>query len=316
MPPTSRIAAVRRFTRFYTTRLGVLGQRLLHSPFSLTEARVLYELAHHDGVTARDLGGSLGIDAGYLSRILAGFARRGLITRRRSASDGRERRLGLTKDGRGAFAPLDRGSNAEVGAMLAAIPVSGQRSLVSAMRTVERLLTPASALASPARASAARGAAYSLRDYRPGDIGWITHRQAVLYHQEYGWNVEYEALIAGIMSKFVTTFDPAREKCWVAEIEGEIVGSVFVVQKTRSVAQLRLLYVEPDARGLGIGRRLVDECIRFARSKKYGTLTLWTNSVLTSARRIYESAGFRLVKEEKHRSFGKNLVGQNWDLRL
>ena len=310
MATNPRVAAVRRFTRFYTTKIGVLDQRLLHSPFSLTEGRVLFELAHHDGLTARDLGGSLGIDAGYLSRILAGFARRGLITRRRSARDGRERRLGLTKDGRRAFAPLDSRSNAEVATMLAAVPDAGQRRLVDAMRTVEQVLTPSAPGASAPRAG------YVLRSHRPGDIGWITHRQAVLYRREFGWNEEYEALIAGIMSRFLTNFDPAREKCWVAERDGEIVGSVFVVKKTGTVAQLRLLYVEPDARGLGIGRRLVDECIRFSRAKKYRTLTLWTNSVLVSARRIYEAAGFRLVKEEKHRSFGKNLVGQNWDLRL
>jgi len=316
MPSNDRIAAVRRFTRFYTTKIGVLDQRLLHSPFSLTEARVLYELAHSRALTARDLGGSLGIDAGYLSRIVAGFARRGLVTRHRSAKDGRERRLGLTEDGRKAFAPLDRSSNAEVGAMLAAMPDRAQRRLVEALRTVEKLLAPSPPAGSEAPGSSERLAAYSLRSPRPGDIGWITHRQAVLYHREYGWNEEYEALIAGIMSRFITNFDPARERCWVAERDGEIVGSVFVVRKARSVAQLRLLYVEPDARGLGIGRRLVDECIRFARTKNYRTLTLWTNSVLLSARRIYEAAGFRLVKEEKHRSFGKNLVGQNWDLRL
>jgi DNA-binding MarR family transcriptional regulator/predicted GNAT family acetyltransferase len=313
MATISRVAAVRNFTRFYTRRIGVLDQRLLHSPFSLTEARVLYELAHHDGLTARDLGGSLGIDAGYLSRILAGFARRGLLARQRSASDGRERRLALTTAGRRAFTPLDSRSNTEVGVMLAAIPDSGQRRLVDAMRTVERLLTPA---ASATPAAPQPRATYSLRSLRPGDIGWITHRQAVLYHREYGWNEEYEALIAGIMSGFITNFDPARERCWVAERGGEIVGSVFVVKKSGAIAQLRLLYVEPGARGLGIGRRLVDECIRFARQKKYRTLSLWTNSVLISARRIYEAAGFRLMKEEKHRSFGKNLVGQNWDLRL
>lgn len=310
MSTNPRIAAVRRFTRFYTRKIGVLDQHLLHSPFSLSEARVLYEVAHREGLTASVLSAGLGIDAGYLSRMLAGFARRGFVKRHRSARDGRERRLALTKRGREAFVPLDRRSQAEVGAMLAALPDAGQRRLVEAMRTVEDVLAPAE----PASGTEAPG--YTLRSPRPGDMGWITHRQAVLYHREYGWNEEYEALIAGIMAKFVMTFDAAAERCWIAERDGEIVGSVFVVRKARTVAQLRLLYVEPGARGLGIGRRLVDECIRFARAKRYRTLILWTNSVLVSARRIYEAAGFRLVQEEKHRSFGKNLVGQNWELML
>jgi DNA-binding MarR family transcriptional regulator/GNAT superfamily N-acetyltransferase len=310
MSTNARIAAVRRFTRFYTRRIGVLDPRLLHSPFSLSEARVLYELAHDKGLTARDLGESLGIDAGYLSRMLAGFARRGLVARHRSASDGRERSLELTASGHKAFAPLDRRSQAEVRTMLDVLADSRQRRLVQAMRTVEDMLAP------EGPASTVQSPAYTLRSHRPGDIGWITHRQAVLYHQEYGWNEEYEALIAGIMAKFITNFDAAMERCWIAERDGQIVGSVFVVRKARTVAQLRLLYVEPSARGLGIGRRLADECIRFARKKNYRKLTLWTNSVLVSARRIYEAAGFRLVLEEKHRSFGKNLVGQNWELML
>ncbi|MFI5244040.1 MAG: GNAT family N-acetyltransferase [Gemmatimonadales bacterium] len=310
MSTTTRISAVRRFSRFYTRRIGVLDQRLLHSPFSLSEARVLYELAHQEGLAARDLGTSLGMDAGYLSRMLAGFARRGLITRRRSANDARERRLTLTAAGRQAFAPLDRESQSEVASMLAPIPDARQRRLVEAMRTIEEILEV------PGDADAAKSSPYTLRSHHAGDMGWITHRQTVLYQREYGWNEEYEALIAGIMSNFIEHFDPAMERCWIAERDGEIVGSVFVVKRTRTLAQLRLLYVEPGARGLGIGRRLVDECIRFARKKGYRTMTLWTNSVLDSARRIYEAAGFRLVKEEKHRSFGKNLVGQNWDLKL
>jgi DNA-binding MarR family transcriptional regulator/GNAT superfamily N-acetyltransferase len=310
MSTSARVAAVRRFTRFYTRKIGVLDQRLLHSPFSLSEARVIYELAHADGLTAKVLGASLGIDAGYLSRMLAGFARRGLITRRRSADDGRERVLELTAKGHKAFAPLDEGSNAEVAALLRDLAPSRQQRVVQAMRTVEQLLTPA-----PARDDG-RSLSFTLRSHRPGDMGWVTHRQAVLYNQEYGWNEEYEALIAGIMSKFITDFDPAMERCWIAERDGEIVGSVFLVKKTKSVAKLRLLYVEPSARGLGIGASLVDECIRFARSKGYRTMTLWTNSVLISARRIYESAGFRLAHEEKHHAFGKDLTGQNWDLHL
>jgi DNA-binding MarR family transcriptional regulator/GNAT superfamily N-acetyltransferase len=310
MSANVRIAAVRRFTRFYTRKIGVLDQRLLHSPFSLSEARVIYELAHADGLTATVLGDWLGIDAGYLSRMLAGFARRGLITRRRSANDGRERVLELTARGHKAFAPLDEGSNAEVAALLGDLSPLRQQRVVQAMGTIEQLLTPA-----PARDDG-KSPPFTFRSHRPGDMGWITHRQAVLYHQEYGWNEEYEALIAGIMSKFITDFDPAMERCWIAERDGEIVGSVFLVRKAKSIAKLRLLYVEPSARGLGIGARLVDECIRFARSKSYRTMTLWTNSVLVSARRIYESAGFRLVQEEKHHAFGKDLTGQNWDLHL
>ncbi len=310
MTPAARIAAVRRFTRFYTRKIGVLDQRLLKSSFSLSEGRVLYELAHRRGLTARDLGEWLGIDAGYLSRMLKGFAKRGLVRRVASAADARERQIELTPAGRRAFAPLDRRSHADVGAMLGALPDDKQRRLIDAMHSVELILS------SDEPAPQAARAAYRLRGLRPGDIGWITHRQERLYFEEYGWNEEFEALIAGIMSKFILEFDPAMERCWVAERDGEVVGSVFVVKKSKSVAQLRLLYVEPTARGLGIGRRLVDECVRFARARKYRKMTLWTNDVLASARRIYEAAGFRLVKQERHRSFGKNLVGQNWELTV
>ena len=310
MATPARIAAVRRFTRFYTRKIGVLDQRLLQSPFSLSEGRVLYELAHRRTSTARDLGEWLGIDAGYLSRMLKGFARRGLLRRSRSGTDARERTLEITPAGRRAFAPLDRRSQAEVAGILAALPERKQRRLAEAMRAIESLL------GSGEPASAASRPPCTLRNLKPGDIGWITHRQEVLYHTEYGWNEEFEALIAGIMSRFVLNYDAAMERCWVAERDGEIVGSVFVVKKSRTVARLRLLYVEPSARGLGIGRRLVDECVRFARAKGYRKMTLWTNDVLVSARRIYEAAGFRLVEEEKHHSFGRDLVGQNWELRL
>jgi DNA-binding MarR family transcriptional regulator/N-acetylglutamate synthase-like GNAT family acetyltransferase len=310
MTPAARIAAVRRFTRFYTRKIGVLDQRLLKSPFSLSEGRVLYELAHRRGLTARDLGEWLGIDAGYLSRMLKGFAKRGLVRRIPSAADARERQIEITPAGRRAFAPLDRRSHSDIGAMLGALPDDKQRRLVDAMGAIETLL------GSDEPAPPTHCADYTLRGPRPGDIGWITHRQEVLYFNEYGWNEEFEALIAVIMSKFILEFDPAMEKCWIAERDGEIVGSVFVVKKAKATAQLRLLYVEPSARGLGIGRRLVDECVRFTRKQNYKKMTLWTNDVLVSARRLYEAAGFRLVKEEKHRSFGKNLVGQNWELTL
>ena len=310
MATAARIGAVRRFTRFYTRKIGVLDQHLLKSSFSLSEARVLYELAHRRTCTARDLGEWLGIDAGYLSRMLKGFARRGLVRRSRSAADARERQIEITPAGRRAFTPLDRRSHTEVGAMLAGLPDEKQRRLAEAMEAIESIL------GSDEPAPAPNRPAYTLRNLKPGDIGWITHRQEVLYNTEYGWNEEFEALIAGIMSRFVLNFDSAMERCWIAERDGEIVGSVFVVKKSRTVAQLRLLYVEPAARGLGIGRRLVDECVRFTRRKGYRKMTLWTNDVLVSARRIYEAAGFLLVEEEKHRSFGKNLVGQNWELVL
>lgn len=310
MPPAARIAAVRRFTRLYTRKIGVLDQRLLKSPFSLSEGRVLYELAHRRALTARDLGEWLGIDAGYLSRMLKGFAKRGLVRRTPSNADARERQLELTPAGRRAFAPLDRQSHTDVGTMLGALPDAKQRKLVEAMGAIETIL------GADEPEQAAKRTGYRLRAPRPGDIGWIIHRQEVLYHREYGWNEDFEALIAGILSRFMTEFDPAMEKCWIAERGGEIAGSVFVVKKTKTVAQLRLLYVEPDARGLGIGRRLVNECVTFARRKGYRRITLWTNDVLVSARRIYEAAGFRLVNEEKHCSFGRNLVGQNWELKL
>lgn len=317
MTHPARISAVRRFTRFYTRRIGVLDRRYLRSPFSVSEARVLYELARQDGLTARDLGASLGIDAGYLSRMLGTFSRRGLLVRQRSATDARERRLGLTKVGRAAFAPLDRQSNAGVATLLATLSDGDQRRLVEAMRTVEALLGRGpGAAAREAAGESARSPGFALRSHRPGDMGWITHRQAVLYSQEYGLNEEFEALIAGIASKFILNLDRSMEKCWIAERGGEVAGSVFLVKKSRTVAQLRLLYVEPSARGLGIGGRLVDECIRFARARKYRKITLWTNSVLVSARRIYEAAGFHLVQEEKYRGYGKNLVGQVWELTL
>ena len=310
MTSPARIAAVRRFTRLYTRKIGVLDQRFLDSPFSLSEGRVLYELAHRRGLTARDLGEWLGIDAGYLSRMLKGFARRGLVRKVRSTADARERQLEITAAGRRAFAPLDRRSQADVGAMLGALPEAKQRKLVEAMGAIETIF------GSDEPAPRTPRAGYTLRGPRPGDIGWIIHRQEVLYYSEYGWNEEFEALIAGIMSRFILEFDPAMEKCWVAERDGEIAGSVFVVKKTKAIAQLRLLYVEPSARGLGIGQRLVHECVRFARAKRYRKMTLWTNSALVSARRIYEAAGFRLVQEEKHHSFGRDLVGQNWELTL
>ena len=301
-----RIAAVRRFNRFYTHHLGALNEGFLKSPFSLTEARVLYEIAQRDKPTATEIARVLGLDAGYVSRILKAFRARGLIESEASEADGRQNLLGLTEDGRRAFADLDQASRNDVGALLAGLPLPEQTRLLDAMATIEDLLDERPADRAP----------YLLRPHQPGDMGWIVHRQAVLYTQEYGWDVTFEALIAEIAAKFLREFDPKSERCWIAEKDGEIVGSVFVVRLSDDVAKLRLLYVEPSARGLGIGRRLVTECIRFAKAAGYRNMTLWTNDVLTAARRIYETAGFRLVEEERHHSFGTELVGQTWELDL
>ena len=302
------IDTVRRFNRFYTKQIGVLQEHLLESPFSLTEARVIYELAHHDHTTARDLGAELGLDAGYLSRMLRGFHRRGLVQAKRSTIDGRETLLRLTARGQTAFAKLNGESGAEVGAMLRQLPEAAQTRLVNAMQTIEGLLRepPASPSDVP----------YILRPPRPGDMGWVVQRHGELYAQEYGWDEQFEALVAEIVAKFIRHFDAKRERCWIVERDGVNVGCVFLVQKTRTVAQLRLLLVDPKARGLGIGARLVDECTRFARQTGYRKLMLWTNSVLHAARRIYEHAGYTLVEEEKHHSFGHDLMGQTWELTL
>lgn len=302
----ARIAAVRSFTRFYTRRIGVLREGLHDSPFSLTAARVLYELANRDAPTAGELARDLDLDPGYLSRILRTFAQRGLIGRRRSRQDARQTHLSLTATGRKAFAPLDRGSHDEVAALLAPLGDETQARLVGAMQTVEELLD----------GRANDTPAYVLRPHRAGDMGWVASRHGALYAQEYGWNLEFEALVAEIVAAFIRNFDARRERCWIAEIAGEPVGSVFLVKQTDEAGKLRLLLVEPRGRGLGIGARLVDECIAFARAAGYRTLTLWTNDILVAARRIYEKAGFRLVQEEKHHSFGHDLVGQNWDLVL
>ncbi|HUC18281.1 MAG TPA: helix-turn-helix domain-containing GNAT family N-acetyltransferase [Acetobacteraceae bacterium] len=306
-PGPDATIAVRRFSRFYTRRLGLLGEGLLDSAFSLTESRVLYELAHQDGLTASLLGRELGLDPGYLSRILKKFEARGLIVRAPSTSDGRQAVLGLTEAGRAAFAPLDRGSRDQVMAMLGRLDAEETGHLTRAMATVEALL---------GERPAAPPAPIVLRSHQIGDIGWITHRQALLYAQEYGWDESYEALVAEIGAQFLRAFDPQRDRAWIAEREGTILGSVFVVRVSDEIARLRLLYVEPGARGSGLGRRLVGECIRFARHTGYRKLTLWTNDVLTAARRIYQEAGFTLVAEERHHSFGKDLVGQNWELAL
>jgi DNA-binding MarR family transcriptional regulator/N-acetylglutamate synthase-like GNAT family acetyltransferase len=301
-----RVAAVRRFNRFYTRQIGVLQQGLLRSPFSLTEVRVLYELAHRTHPTAAELGKDLELDPGYLSRILRAFARRGLLTRRASTADGRESLLGLTAKGRKTFAGLNARSDEEIAELLGRLAPAGQRRLIEAMDTIARLLGGAPAPAIP----------YILRPPRPGDLGWIVHRHGVLYAQEYGWDERFEGLVAGVVADFVRNHDPRMERCWIAERDGAVVGSVFLVRQSKQVAKLRLLLVEPETRGLGIGSRLVAECIGLARAVGYRKLTLWTNDVLHEARRIYQRAGFRLVREEPHDSFGHGLVGQTWELDL
>jgi DNA-binding MarR family transcriptional regulator/GNAT superfamily N-acetyltransferase len=301
-----RVAAVRRFNRFYTKRIGVLHEGLLQSPFPLTEARVLYELAEREGVTATELGRELGLDAGYLSRILRRFGERGLIRRTPSQADGRQHHLWLTERGRAEFAPLDQASRAEVGAMLAELSEAQQEGLLEAMGTLERLLGSRPLPERP----------YVLRRHRPGDMGWVVHRHGVLYAEEYGWDERFEALVAGIVAQFVERYDPRRERCWIAERDGERLGSVFLVKESEEGAKLRLLLVEPRARGLGIGTRLVQECEAFARQAGYRTIRLWTNSVLHAARHVYEKAGYRLLHEEPHHSFGHDLVGETWELQL
>ena len=302
------IDRIRGFNRLYTRQLGLLDQGLLGSEFTLTEARVLYELANHGETTATEIARELGIDLGYLSRLIKKFDRRRYIKRTRSPTDARQSRLRLTEKGRTVFDPLDRAARSQIAAMIGPMTREQRGELVAAMQRIRRLLRPE---------PEPRGReAYGIRPLEVGDIGWITHRQGLLYAQEYGWDGTYEALVAEILAGFVKHFDPHGENAWVAERDDAIVGSVFLVRASDSVAKLRLLYVEPAARGMGVGRRLVHECIEFARAKGYRTLTLWTNDVLASARRIYEAAGFQLMREERHHSFGKDLNGQTWDLAL
>jgi DNA-binding MarR family transcriptional regulator/GNAT superfamily N-acetyltransferase len=303
---SQRIEAMRAFNRFYTRQIGLLDEALLKSSFSLTEARVLYELANREGMVASDLVRDLALDPGYLSRLLKKFEERGLVERAATEADSRRSEITLTLAGRQAFAPLNEGSNDQVRALLDRLPRNDQDRLVKAMQVVRRLLGDGAEPRVP----------YLLRPLQVGDVGWIAHRQGLIYAQDYGWDETYEVLVAEILVAFVRNFDPKWERSWIAEREGEVVGSVFVVRKSPEVAKLRLLYVEPSARGLGIGRRLVDECIAFARAKGYETLTLWTNDILGSARRIYQAAGFTLAEEEHHHSFGKDLVGQTWNLDL
>ncbi len=301
-----RISAVRHFNRFFTRQIGVLREGLLHSPYSLTEARILFELAHRNHVTASDLCRELGLDAGYLSRILAQLEQQRLIEKVRSDSDGRQRLLLLTEEGKNAFAVLDRRSRDEVSEMLHDLSEEKQQRLLQAMQTIEDIFDQGLKFSEP----------FFLRFHEPGDMGWVAHRHGVLYAHEYGWDEHFEALVAQIVADFINNYNPARERCWIAEMNGEIIGSVFVVQSSETVAKLRLLLVEPKARGLGLGTRLVEECVRFARRKDYQKLILWTNSILVEARHIYQKVGFTLVAQEAHHSFGHDLVGETWELVL
>ena len=303
----AQIAAVRRFNRFYTRQIGLLRKSYLGSPYSLTEARVLYELAQRKDVTAVELARSLDFDAGYLSRVLARFEKHGLLSRTPSLYDRRQADLSLTAKGRKAFAPLDGRSAGQSAAMLDPLRREDRPRLIEAMRTIETLL---------AQEPAAAPAPYTLRTHQPGDIGWIIYRHGVLYAREYGWGAQFEALVAEVCVKFLREFDAARERCWIAEKDGVPVGSVMLVKSSAETSQLRLLLVEPEARGLGIAKRLVEECIQFARAAGYRKIILWTQADLAAAQHIYAKAGFQMVGESTHEHFGTPMLGRTWELSL
>ena len=305
-----RVAEVRRFNRFYTRQLGVLRKTYLSSPYSLGEARVLYEIANGGAPTASDIGRALDLDAGYLSRTLRNFEKHGLIERKASASDARQSHLVLSARGRRSFAPLERRSQRDTAAMLARLKPADEARLIAAMNAIEELL------GGRVPNSSTSERRYTLRASKSGDFGWIVKRHAELYGQEYGWIAPFEGVCAQIVADFVNTLDRKRERCWIAEMNGENVGSIMLAKETDSVARIRLLLVDPKARGLGLGARLTDECIRFARRAGYKKMTLWTHSVLTAARHIYQKAGFKLTRTERHRSWGRPVVSEHWDLEL
>ena len=304
---THEVPAVRAFNRFWTQQIGLLQAGLVDTSYSLTEARVLFELAQGDATDLADLRGALRLDAGYLTRIVGRLKDAGLVTTERSPDDGRRQVIRLTERGRAEFVTLDLRSSDAAAAMLEGVSVAGRRRLVAAMTTIEDTLAPRAS--DPPRA-------YLLREPGPGDLGWMVQRNGAVYAAEYGWDRSYEALVARIVADFGQHHDPARERAWIAEVDGEPMGCVLCVRRDDETAQLRILLVDPAVRGLGIGARLVEECIRFARGAGYRSLVLWTNDVLASARRIYEAVGFELVDEERHHSFGHDLVGQTWRLDL
>jgi len=303
----ARVEAIRRFNRLYTRKIGVLHQDYLHSPLTLAQVRVLYEANREAPPAAAELARELGLDAAYLSRMLKGFARSGLVRRVAAAGDARKSLVALTARGRRTLDRLQDRSRAEVAALLAPLPPAAQDRLVAAMREIEQVLD----------GGAAARPAYVLRPHQPGDMGWVVAQHGRYYANAYGWDITFEAHVAGIVQHFVEHFDPTRERCWIAERDGQIVGSVFLVKKSATIAKLRLLIVDPSARGLGIGRRLVDECTRFARQAGYRKITLWTNSILDAARHTYETAGYTMVHRgaPEHR-FGKDLVFETWELAL
>lgn len=303
--PAAQVKAVRAFNRFYTQRIGVLD-RYLDSDFSLTEVRVLYELAHRKSPTATELARDLGLDAGYLSRILRRFESKDWIARAAAAEDARRSHLRLTPRGRAAFEPLQQKSRDEAAALLASLPAAQRPRLVQALHTVQQLMQP----------GAARERQVLLREPRPGDMGWVVQQHGEIYAHEYGFTAEFEALVAEIAARFIRKFDPEWERGWIAEVDGERAGSVFLVRKSRTVAQLRLLILRPEARGLGLGGRLTDACIEFARAKGYRKITLWTNGHLDAARAIYGARGFALVKSEPFRAYEQDLVSETWELKL
>jgi DNA-binding MarR family transcriptional regulator/GNAT superfamily N-acetyltransferase len=304
-----RAEAIREFNRFYTRRIGALGEGHLESRFSLTEVRVLFELANREHPTASEIAETLGLDRGYLSRTLRSFQRRGLITTKTGPDDRRRALLRLSPAGQRAFSPLNSRAREDIVAMLEPLPASEQQRILDAMRAIRNSLDRT-------KTSPKKSAPYTLRPPRPGDMGWVIHRHGVIYFDEYGWDERFEALVARVVGDFIESFDPGRERCWIAERDGEIVGSIFVVAKSKTVAKLRLLLVEPSARGLGVGTRLVDEVICFARQAGYKKIVLWTQKELTAARKIYAAAGFKLVSEDRHDSFGKTLVAETWELPL
>ena len=300
------IESMRRFNRFYTKQIGVLHQGLLDSPYSLTEARVIYELAQHKSITASKLCAELDLDAGYLSRILRNLRKQGLIEKEPNPDDQRQRILRLNENGLQVFAILNTRSQQEIEELLSKFTQQEQARLVNAMQTIETLLG----------AQPEQRVPYILRPPQPGDMGWVIARHGMLYAQEYHWDETFEGFVAAIIGEYVKNYDPKMERCWIAEVNGEIAGSVFVVKKTDEIAKLRMLIVDPKARGLGIGKRLVQECLRFAHQKGYKRITLWTNSCLLAARHIYKQAGFELAASEPYHDFGQDLVGETWERDL